>query len=160
MKTTTLVSLLGFAEDGSSTRSERVLPTKHGIGIVAFRAALITLATVADVVAILQNQMRWRHILYSVRFNDALCGMLGERCHRRWLLEVLLLLLLHLLLFTSFHYQFFEVKLTILGRRSRALELRKVILSRLCTSGYDWSWNCEMRKWGCRLRETGWCYEA
>ena len=140
MKTTTLVSLLGFAEDRSSTRSERVLPTKHGIGIVAFRAALITLATVVDVVAILQNQMRGWHILYSVRFDDALCGMLGERGHRQWLLEVLLLLL-HLLLFTSFHYQFFEVELTILGRRSRTLELRKVILSRLCTSRYDWSWN-------------------
>ena len=140
MKTTTLVGLLGLAEDGSSTRSERVLPTKHGIGIVSFRAALITLATVADVVAILQNQMRGRHILNSVRFDDTLCGMLGERGHRRWLLEVLLLLL-HLLLFTSFHYQFFEVELTILGRRSRTLELRKVILSRLCTSRYDWSWN-------------------
>ena len=148
MKTTTLVSLLGFAEDRSSTRSERVLPTKHGIGIVSFRAALITLATVADVVAILQNQMRGWHILYSVRFDDALCGMLGERGHRGWLLEVLLVLLLHLLLFTSFHYQFFEVKLTILGRRSRTLELRNVILSRLCTSWYDLRRNCEMRKWG------------
>ena len=42
VKTTTLVCLLGLAEDGSSTRSERVLPTKHGVGIVAFRAALIT----------------------------------------------------------------------------------------------------------------------
>jgi hypothetical protein len=101
---------------------------------------------VVDVVAILQNQMRGWHILYCVRFDDALCGMLGERSHRRWLLEVLLLLLLHLLLFTSFHYQFFEVELTILGRRGRTLELRKVILSRLSTSRYDRRWNCEMRK--------------
>jgi len=103
---------------------------------------------VVDVVAILQNQMRGWHILYCVRFDDALCGMLGERSHRRWLLEVLLLLLLHLLLFTSFHYQFFEVELAILGGRSQSLELRKLIMSLLCTSWQNWCWNRDMRKWG------------
>ena len=61
--------------------------------------------------------------------------MLGDIGHRGRLLEVLLLLLLHLLLFTSFHYQFFEVELTILGRWGRTLELRKLIVSRLCSSG-------------------------
>ena len=119
------------------------------MAIVALRAALVTRASVADVVAILQNQMRGWHILYSIRFDYALCGMLGESCHRRWgLLEVLLLLLLHLLLFTSFHYQFFEVELTILGGRSRSLELRKLIMSLLCTSWQNWCWNRDMRKWG------------
>jgi hypothetical protein len=161
VKGTPLAILLGLAKHGSSTRSERVLPTKNGMAIVALRAALFTRASVADVVAILQNQMRGWHILYSVRFDYALGGMLGETGHRRWgLLEVLLLLLLHLLLFTSFHYQFFEVKLTILGGRSRTLELRKIIVSRLCTSWQYRSWNSDMRERGRRLWQTSWCCKA
>ncbi len=135
--TTPLISLLGLAKYGSSTRSERILPIKHGMGSVALRAALITRATTKiAVVAILQNQMRGRHVLYSVRFDYTLCGMLGDIGHRGRLLEVLLLLLLHLLLFTSFHYQLFEVELTVLGCWSRTLELRKLNMSRrLCTYG-------------------------
>ena len=74
VKTTPLVSLLGLAKYGSSTRSERVLPIKHGMGNVALRAALISRATtVVAVVAILQNQMRGWHILYSVWFDYTLC---------------------------------------------------------------------------------------
>ena len=159
VKTTALVSLLGLAKYWGPTRSEGVLPIKYGMRTVALRAALITWATVADVVAILQNQMRGWHILYSVRLDDTLCGMVWESGHRGRLLEVLLLLL-QLLLFTSFHYQFFEIKLAILGRGSRTLELMKVIMNRLCTSGYDWRRNCEMRKWRWRLWQTGWCYKA
>ena len=82
VKGTPLAILLRLAKYGSSPRSERVLPTKHGMTIVSLRAALVTRTSMADVVAILQNQMRGWHILYSVRFDYALGGMLGERGQR------------------------------------------------------------------------------
>ena len=142
-----LISLLRFAENWSSSWAEGVLPIKQWVdGVAILRTSLVICRAM---VSILKNQMRRGHILYSIRFNNALSWM----CNRvRTDVLLLLLLLLHLLLlFASLHYQLFEVKFTILCR-CRSLKLCLFDIRIYLLRWQYRRWNCYMRDRRRRIR--------